>query len=389
MTVKNIEDWKKRFLNAEKKLYNDKSICKENIKVFKDFYNYLKRKLKRINGLRELDQSSYRTLYFYITRLRTVNNWFENKPWIDLTEKDILKVYDNVEDGVIVKKNGEPFKDRDCYYKKVMKGKPFEIAGKKEIVKDIIEFKTIPNESIRFIYEDSFRTLVNGANKERHKLLLWLAFDYGENINSLLKLKKKNFFLEKNPYDNEQEYRLELNKEILKRSRKARAEINNYKETFECLYYYLSKLDDDDYLFTFGYTYAAQILNRIVTKTGVKCVKGEKVTWKDLRSSMACDCLKKGFTTDEVNARLGHSPSSREINKYVDYLAIDRHRPKKKIQQFEISKLKEELEAEKQKNKIESMRRETDLNVLKKQMDELTDAFAILEILKKKRTSRV
>jgi hypothetical protein len=66
--------------------------------------------------------------------------------------------------------------------------------------------------------------------------------------------------------------------------------------------------------------------------------------------------LTKGWTSDEVNARLGHKPSSSEIDKYINFLAIDRHRPKKKVQEFELSKLKEELEEMKQKEKLRSQR---------------------------------
>ena len=45
----------------------------------------------RINGLSRLDESSYKTLCGYINYFRNVNQWFKNKPWNKLTEKEILE----------------------------------------------------------------------------------------------------------------------------------------------------------------------------------------------------------------------------------------------------------------------------------------------------------
>lgn len=56
----------------------------------------------------------------------------------------------------------------------------------------------------------------------------------------------------------------------------------------------------------------------------------------DVRSSMACDLLSKGWTTDEVNQRLGHRLSSREIDKYVNWLSLDRHKPKKRFHENHV-----------------------------------------------------
>ena len=57
----------------------------------------------------------------------------------------------------------------------------------------------------------------------------------------------------------------------------------------------------------------AKVLERGGHITRATCIPGgQKVTLKDLRSSMACDLLSKGWTTDEANYRLGHKPSSRE-----------------------------------------------------------------------------
>ena len=58
---------------------------------------------------------------------------------------------------------------------------------------------------------------------------------------------------------------------------------------------------------------------------------------------MACDLLSKGWTTDEVNRRLGHKPSSREIDKYVNWLALDGRQPKRKLHEHQVAQLKQEI----------------------------------------------
>ena len=82
----------------KEKLLNDSSICKENRKLFREFFDWEENKLKRINGLTALDESTYKTLCTYVTKFRNVNNWFANKPWVNLDKKDIKKVYDDLED---------------------------------------------------------------------------------------------------------------------------------------------------------------------------------------------------------------------------------------------------------------------------------------------------
>lgn len=353
-------DWKKRYETAKKDFLKDKNICKENRGLYTKFFEYEEYKLKRVNGLRELDDGAYNTLYGYIQKFKNVNKWFENKPLKELTKEDIKEVYDGLEDGKIKNQAGKPFENPDdTYYSKVFKSKLFELAGKADLAREVIEYNNHKQKEVRFITEEDFRKIVNSTYKQHHRVLLWLAWDIGENINALLKLKKKDFHKQNNPYTKEPEYRVNLKKEILKRTRKPRSEITNYNESVELLDQHLRNLKDNDSLFNFGYANAKKIINRAVARTKVKCIpNGEVVTWKDLRSGMACDLLKKGYTTDEVNARLGHKPSSDEIDKYVNFLAIDRHTPKKKVQQFEMEKLNEELQEIRRREKIQTQRNE-------------------------------
>ena len=153
---------------------------------------------------------------------------------------------------------------------------------------------------------------------------------------------------------------------------------------------HLRNLEDNDLLFKIDYRSSKKIIDRAVERAGAKCIpNGENVTWKDLRSGMACDLLKKGYTTDEVNARLGHKPSSDEIDKYVNFLAIDRHTPKKKVHQFEMEKLNEELGELKRREK-QQIQRNQDIEGQLKEINEFMDKMTginpeIIEMLAKTR----
>ncbi len=348
---------KERYIEGKKLLLENPRICKENLKLFGEFFEYEERKLKRLNGLSKLDESCYKTLYGYIQKFRNVNSWFNNKPWIKLTKKDIKKVYDDLEDGIILNSKNKPFQDKNGYYNRVFKSKPFQMAGKKELAKEVIEFTQKKEGEVRFIEEQTFRELVAVASKPKHKLLLWLLFDIGENISSILELRKEDCVKQKNPDENTEEYRINLRKEILKRSRTPRSEITNFDETVKFLDMILRDLNPEDKVFDFGAGQAKKIMNSVVTKTkALTLPQGKKPTLKDLRSSMACHLLKKGWTRDEINARLGHKPSSTEIDKYINFLAIDRHKPKHKLNQNKINELTNEVEEFKDRLKLTTQR---------------------------------
>jgi hypothetical protein len=149
---------------ARARFLSDPSVCEPNRRLFAEFLAYLEYGLRRQNGLAELDSSCCCTLYNYIHRLRNVNLWFENKPWVDLTRDDIQRVYDALEDGQILTKKGERFADRRSYYNKIFRGKPFRLAGKDRLAREVIEFSTAVKRPVRFVTEETFAKLVGAAS---------------------------------------------------------------------------------------------------------------------------------------------------------------------------------------------------------------------------------
>jgi len=324
--------WKTQYERAKPKFLSDSTICAANRALFADFFAFEEYKLKRSNGLPELDEGCCITLCGYIQRLRNVNTWFDNKPWIDLTREDIKRVYDALEDGSICTRRGAPFRDRQSYYNKILKSKPFRLAGKDGLVREVIEFSTSSKQAVRYITEEAFRSLVDATAKPTHRLLLWLAWDIGENISTLLKLSKRDFMLQLNRDSGDREYLVQFAAAKLKRSRQARSEVTLYPETVRHIDRVLPGIGPDARVFAFDYGQARKLLRSLVRRSGATTMPlQEPVRWKDLRSGMACHLLKGGWTRDEVNARLGHTPSSDTLDAYINFLALDRNGPKRRL----------------------------------------------------------
>ncbi|MEK6894430.1 MAG: hypothetical protein AABX10_03120 [Nanoarchaeota archaeon] len=387
---------KDRYFRKKQELLQDNDINLNNRKVMDKFLEHQEYRLKRKNSLSEVDERSYKTLCYYIGRLIKLNQWFNNRDWTTLKKSDIKKLIDDLEDGVIKTKTNQRFSDRSLYYQ-MLQGKLFALIKKDNYAQEIIKEHEIngrqDNIQVRFITEENFRKIVDCAISPEQRCLLWLAFDIGENINSLLALEKKDFRKQINEDTKEPEYLVILSKENLKRSRTPRSEITNYQDTVKYLDIVLSNLKPsekvisnkfmkdknmselhrDDKLFKFGQTAATLFLNRCVQKSGVTCEPlGQKTTWKDLRSSMSCDLLKKGWSRDEVNARLGHTPSSRIIDRYINFLALDRNKPKKKVYESNIRNLEYELENSKELSKLQALRikqSQDDIILLQRKLD--------------------
>jgi hypothetical protein len=297
-----------------------------------EFLAFQEYKLRRQNGLAELDSACCCTLYGYLQRLCNVNRWFANKPWKNLDRGDLQRVYDGLEDGEIRTRRGARFEDRRSYYNKIFKGKPFRMAGKDHLAREVIEFSTAARKPVRFVTEETFRRLCGAVHNPVHLLLLWLAWDIGENICALLQLTADDLIPQNNRYTREREYLVSLHRATLKRSRTVRSELTLYPETVRYADIVLGQHRPDRRLFRFGYQRAVKILFRARDRSAAATMPGgEPLRWKDLRSGMACHLLRYGWTCDEVNARLGHTPRSAALDAYINFLALDRDRLKQRL----------------------------------------------------------
>jgi len=133
---------------------------------------------------------------------------------------------------------------------------------------------------------------------------------------------------------------------------------------------------DDDFIFTFKYRQALQIFQSVVKRSGVNCEPhGEKPSWKDLRSGMACHLFAQGWHVEDINMRLGHSPQSKWLEAYVNYLAVNRKRVIKKHYDNNLEDIKNELEESKQREKLTAQRLERQ----KQGLEELNEKLNSIE----------
>lgn len=365
-------DYAREYDRGRKRLLSDERIHPKTRDLWERFLDWEEYKLKRTNGLDHLDNASFKTLVAYTQRLGNVGVWFGPVAIEDATREDIKRVYDGLEDGTIKNQNGGRFKDRKSYYNKIFKSKPFAMAGKADLAREVIEFqRPHGDDEVRFVDEENFRRIVDTVRLPEHKLLLWLLFDVGENINAILELRPRDF--ERRLTESSGvEYRVHLRRSTLKRSRRTRSEITNFAETARYADEVLERMKVaeelkkaagepvegiDERIFKFGYRNAKKLFETAVNASGaVSSPNGDKPLLKDLRSGMACYLLRSGWSTDEVKARLGHAPSSRAIDRYVTYLAIGREAPKKKLESATIEELRSRLSVFEQRDKALSRR---------------------------------
>ena len=338
--------FKERYEKNKELLLKDKNINSENKKLFKEFFDIEEEKLKRINDNAKLDEPSYKTLFGYINKFKNVNIWFKNRAWKNLTEADIKKVYDDLEEGRITNRYGERFGDRRGYYNKVFKSLPFELAGKKtEVLKALRLYTDRKRKEVNFVNEEGFKKLVAVVSKPEHLALLWLSWDVGENINSLLQLKRSNFIRQENKSTKEAEYKVWLPHQQLKRSRTPRSELTLFPETFRYLDIILDGLTPDDLVFKFGYRQSLKFFDSASKKSKVVCEPtGKKPSWKDLRSGMCVNLFSNyNWGADDINLRLGHNVTSRELESYFGYCANKGKKAKKLHFNNNLEKVNDEL----------------------------------------------
>ncbi len=106
---------------------------------------------------------------------------------------------------------------------------------------------------------------------------------------------------------------------------------------------------------------------------------------------MACHLLRKGWSVDEVRARLGHKPNSDAITHYVSYLAIDRSRPKQKLHQGQLQQTQHELQEARTRDRLAGERirkQEQELQVMysawRQTMEDVRELKETLELLQRR-----
>lgn len=345
-----------RLLTTNKLVYKGKKhlFRKENVDLAIEFLKEREKYLQNVNGYEEEAQKRYyKTLDKEFTYVQNVLVWFNKWNLKDITEDIIKEIYEGIEKGEITSVRGKELSQntKKDYYSKVLRNGFFKFIGKDEIAKKVILRSFSNNEEVRFFDIDTLKKLASHLKYADHKLLVWLLFDTGIEVNGVLELKKSDFSIE-TPKDMKPYYILHMRKEIGKKGRQQRNPYIYHDETNILLKEHLSSLKDDDKLFNFKWRNAYKFINETSKKYNLKLVTPNSyIKPKDFRSSMATFFLIEGWNTDEIKARLGHKPSSTVIDRYVNYLGINQKHKKKEKEEIDFKNYKDKYTQIQERNR--------------------------------------
>lgn len=304
-----------------------------------------KTELENINGYdKEVQPRYYKTLYKELsTYMPNILLWFNDTDFQDITKEDIASVYKGLEEGTLETIKGKKnlsYKTRKDFYGRVFKGGFFNFIGKDNLAKEVIKRRFTEASEVKFFDLDTLRVIADNAATGSQRLAYWVLFDTGIEVMALCQLKKNNF--EWIQDKDEGYYILHVPKEISKKLRKQRDIYIHFNETNQLLKTQMEPLKDDERLFNFKPPALYHALKLVVDKFNLKTKPESKsITIKDFRSSMATYFLQQNWTSDEVKARLGHSPSSTEIDRYVNYLGINQRKQREKGKEISLKEVNE------------------------------------------------
>ncbi|MFH1915631.1 MAG: site-specific integrase [Nanoarchaeota archaeon] len=289
-----------------------------------------------------------KTLYKFLTSyLANIAFWFNDKPFTDLTEDDIRRVYRGLESGELksVKDNHLGELSLKDIYERAMKNGFFKMIGKDELARNVIKRKIANKQEVRFFELDTLKKMADLASTNTQRLAFWLLFDTGIEVSALVQLKKSHFELKQDSETKTEFYTLRIPKDISKKGRRIRNNYIHFTETNELLKKHLTGLEDTDKLFNMQPFALYRALERLNAVHHFKTKpEGKEITTKDFRSSCATYFLQIGWNTDEIKGRLGHSPSSDEIDKYVNYLGLHQNKRREKDLKIDFNNYKEKHE---------------------------------------------
>lgn len=369
----NFEKRIKRLSKKKEVSYNNKTtkFREENVRIAIDYLRHKEEYSQNVNGYTEDAQKRYyKTLDKKFTYIQNVLVWFNKWPLKELTDENIKAVYDKLQKNELTSLRGTFLSEnsKKDYYSKVFKNGFFAYINKHDIARKIILRKFKTNKEVRFFEIETLKQISNSLRYNDHKLLVWLLFDTGLEINAALNLIKKDFSIEKSE-SGDNYFMLHVRDEISKKGRSTRNIFIFHNETNILLKEIIQNIGDNDKLFNFGYRNAYKIISETSKELNLKLkTHNEHIVPKDFRSSMATYFLKEGWTTDEIKARLGHNVSSSVINSYVSYLGLDQKLNLKKKEEKDLTNFKEKYEkiaAQNRKSNEELKKVKNDLELLK------------------------
>ena len=183
-----LEGSNHRYISVKKKLNKGeyKDISKDNVKILLEFLEDIEhgRYISK-NGKKGARSPKRLLKIFYI--LKTMIKWTRGKKLTDISETQIQKIFDELNNDKIRRQDGKPYKNKRDFKKDFSvfwnwnRIKTYKTKGKK--IEDITEYLTTPFESkpkfIFFTFEQLKEVILQHTNNEDLKAILMVLFDLG------------------------------------------------------------------------------------------------------------------------------------------------------------------------------------------------------------------
>lgn len=312
---------------------------------------------------------SYARLNALRTRLKAWETWIKkycHKKIIEITDEELLGLYNKLEEGKITRKNGEKYKSVGDYstdfktfwhwYQKYMRK-----THKIEIEDITIDMAINKDSEPEFHYFDfnGFKKMIENARYE-YKVLMWFLYDTGIRAPKELSNIKVSDITED---INSDKLNVDIRDEISKTfGRKIRLMLCS-----ELIREFIKRkeLNQNDFLFDFNPIIANRYLNRLGYKTlgfghEYKVREASRITYKykngltmyDFRHASACYWLPKYKSESALKYRFGWR-RSKMIEYYTKFLGMkDTISEDDLIDSEAKTRLEKELEIERKKREM-------------------------------------
>lgn len=295
----------------------------------------------------------------YVDDLTKLDNYL-NKPFANVTQKEMESFIIGLEKGTIKSRKGTPFKPETIItiknvIKKFYKWKLGEGKYYPELVEWFDTSIEVPDyQAIRKEQLDSALAIITSntpQNLIRNRALLCVLFDSGARADELLNIRLKHLTFDKGQYM----LRIEFSK-TLKRT----IGLPLYKECLDAWLDILPSREPEAQLFPMGY----QQMRRIITRAG-KQVGLNKLTPHSFRhASITYYANLNMFSEQQLKYRYGWSLNSKQLARYIDKEGLNQ---KNAISQVSVLEEQKQVDKLAQENKL----LQTRLAMLEEQMNRL------------------
>lgn len=311
--------------HAVKQLKDDKEITPHNKELVLSWLLEKEDKLKSKRGREYQDKVRWiKTLDKLIRAARSVAVWVGDKQLDELTPRDLKKIYDDLEEGRITRKNGKPYAraTRMDFYNRIFKSDFGKFMGWKEDAQEIMTLEKRDDAPVKFFRKPALDKLLTATHSLKYRALYAVLYDTGLRIGEALNIRKSDIQKQYDKVKKQDYYRVTIRAANTKSKRDRHISLW-MDEANEILEAYLSS-SQDDLLFPMGYAAIKKHLSVTARALGLTTEPDKKnLSLHDFRRSSATYWLERGLRIDSIKARLGHKPSSVVIDKYVSYLGLD------------------------------------------------------------------